>query len=198
MEAVDTLEYKGHTIEICPDEEPQDPREWDNLTEWHCWHKSISIGDENYEVGSERDINTVLREAKRNRDIVLPLYIYQHSGIALSLTSFKGRLPGYHYEFDSGQVGFVIIRRKKILAEYGGQKLSSKKVAQAMRVAEGEVKTWNQYSCGDVYGYRVLDSDNEVVESCWGFYGEDNGTDNVMNEGKAVVDHLTKKETQPV
>lgn len=194
MEAVDTLEYKGYTIKVIPEECPESPREWDNLSIWHCWHKKVDLGDENYNLNRQADVDDLkktLRQAKSNNDVVMPLYIYQHSGIVLSLTPFS-------CQWDSGQVGYVIIPREKILAEFmpGKKRLSAKNRERAEKVAAGEIETYNQYACGDVYGYKIIDSDDEEVESCWGFYGEDNGTDNVMNEGKTVVDHITKSENE--
>lgn len=193
MDAIETKEYKGYTIEIKPDECGESPRTWDNLCEFHCWHKEIKMGDKgfNYNLYEQSEIvrhNATLRQAKRNRDIVLPLYIYQHSGIYLSLTSFHDQaLPQGHAHFDSGQVGFVIIRRKKIIEEFiPAQKILTPKAKErAMKVAEGEVKTYTQYLNGDVYGYEITDKDGENVESCWGFYG----TEECIKEAKSIVDY---------
>ena len=41
------------------------------------------------------------------------------------------------------------------------------------RVLRGEVRTYDQYLQGDVWGYEIVDNDEEVIDSCWGFYGED-------------------------
>lgn len=207
MVAIETEEYKGYRIETYPDEcyIEESPREWDNLSIWHCWHKRMELGDENYNLYRQADVddlNKTLRTAKRNNDVVIKLYIYQHGGIVLSLSSFAGKLPQGHAEFDSGQVGFVIIRRKKILEEYGGKKLTAKLRARAIKVAEGEVKTFNQYACGDVSGYKIFDTEGGVVDSCWGFYGSENvATTFALKEARAVVDNIVaqkEKEKQPV
>ena len=42
MEKVD---YKGYIIEIEQDENPESPREWDNLTTMICFHKKYNLGD---------------------------------------------------------------------------------------------------------------------------------------------------------
>jgi len=92
MDATETIEYKGYTIEICPDENPESPREWDNLCEIHACHTRYTLGDGefNYNLRNDYDeerFKDMLKEAKRNRDIIIPLYYYEHGNIALSLSN---------------------------------------------------------------------------------------------------------------
>ena len=42
--------------------------------------------------------------------LMLPLYLYDHSGLAMSTESFSGRAP--HAEWDSGQVGWIYVSKK--------------------------------------------------------------------------------------
>lgn len=107
----ETETYKNHTIAIEYDNSPENPREWDNLCEIHHWHSKCNLGDV-YHTDTE-SVEEMLAIANRQNDIVMALHCYEHGGITISLQTFKGRVPQGHYEFDSGQVGFVIIRRKK-------------------------------------------------------------------------------------
>lgn len=193
-EALKTIEYKGYTTKIYPDHINESPREWDNLCEFHCWHREINLGDKdyNYNDDNKENLNEVLKIAHRQRDIVLPLYIYQHSGVYLSLMSFYNQgLPQGHAYFDSCQIGFVIIRRKKIMEEFAPAQKILTVVAKkrAIKVAEGEVKTYTQYLNGDVYGYMITNTTGEDVESCWGFYG----IEDCMQEAKSIVDYAVKQ-----
>ena len=44
MEPIDTVEYRGHTIKVYPDDNPGNPRDNDNLGKMVSWHrKSIQI-----------------------------------------------------------------------------------------------------------------------------------------------------------
>ncbi len=186
--AIETIEYKDHTIEIFQDIYPDNPRSWDNLTEIHAWHKRINIGDKEcnyylYEQYEKDRLDTVLKEAKKNRDIVLPLYIYQHSGITIRLTPFN-------CQWDSGQVGWVIVRRKKILDEWKAKRLTKQLKEKVMKVIEGEIKTYDDYFVGNVYGYVIDDGD-----SCWGYYGDYNHPDyGAIVEAKGVVDSIVEYE----
>jgi hypothetical protein len=88
--------------------------------------------------------------------------------------------------WDSGQVGFVY-------AEKGFEGMTDEQLISCM---EGEVRVYDQYLTGEVYGYKVfetltkvintceccsqrlpepkkIDSDEEEIGSCWGYYGND-------------------------
>lgn len=182
---IETLEYKGHDIEICYDESPLNPRtEWDNLTEIHCCSRNYYLGENNHSDWEE--VRQVVREALRNNDMVLKLYAYIHSGTALSLESFHGKLSQGHAEFDSGQCGFIIIRRKVILENFGGKILTKKLKQKAYEVAEGEIETLTNYLNGYVYGYIVDDGEGD---SCWGYDGD---TEYAIEAGKEAVDYMVK------
>lgn len=181
-EAIETIEYKGCKIEIFPDEMAESPREWDNLTEIHYHSRSYVLGDTNYTDIDK--FNEMLRKAYKNKDMVIPLFAYIHSGVSLSLASFQGRLPQGHAEFDSGQAGVVIIRRKAILENWSKKKLTKDLKEKAYKVAEGEIKTLNQYFMGDIYGFNVSENE-EHVDSCWGFYGQED----CEAEARGAVDY---------
>jgi hypothetical protein len=193
MEVIETEQYKGYTIEIYPDHCDESPREWDNLCELHCWHRRMSLGDFNYNPdndSSREELNAKLREAKKNRDIVLPLYIYQHSGVALSLTN---TVYPFNDQWDAGQVGFVIIRRKEALTNMIPERkiLAQKRRKRCIAIAEAEIGTYNQYFCGDVYGYCITKNDtDEDKDSYWDFYGREE----VMREAKSVVDYYVEQD----
>ena len=184
MTEAETEIYKNHTITIEYDENPESTRTWDNLCEIHHWHKRCNLGDTRHT--STESVEEMLAIAKRQNDIVMALHCYEHGGITISLQSFKGRLPQGHYEFDSGQVGFVIIRRKKMLEEFGGKTFTAKLKKRAMEIAEAEVKTFDAYLRGEIYG-SIVDDDGD---SCWGFYS----IEDAMEEAKSMIDHIVNNE----
>jgi hypothetical protein len=191
MDAIETEEYNGYNIKIFIDEDAYSPREDDNLCQLHCWHKRMNIGDKdcNYVLDYDRDqqrYDEVMKDAKRNKDIILPLYIYQHGGVTISLTPFS-------CPWDSGQVGYVIIPRKKSLDEFSRKRMSKKFREKVVGIAKAEIETYDQYLRGDVYGYKIEDAEGEETDdSCWGFYG----TECCMEEAKSVVDYYEKQNSQ--
>ena len=172
-----TETHKGHEIKIEQDDNAESPREWDNLCVIHVAHRRYSIGDENY--NDSASIHAAEREAKRNGDICLPLYMYDHSGITIALTPFSCR-------WDSGQVGFVQVPRDKMIEEFGKKIFTKALKEKGLELAQGEVETLDIYIRGDVVGYTV----DEDGDSCWGFFGVEEAT----NEAKSVIDHMLKAE----
>lgn len=146
------------------------PREWDNLGTMICFHKRYDLGDKhNYSVddyNSWEEMEKAILKEEGKGTIILPLYLYDHSGISISTGSFSCR-------WDSGQVGFIIADKKKILQEFGGKILTKKTKEKVVSILESEVSTYSQYLEGEVYGFIIEDEEGEQLDSCFGFYGND-------------------------
>jgi hypothetical protein len=147
MEPIKTEEYKGYTIKIIPDEFPESPREWDNLGKMFCSHKRYNFGDEQFnssQFNGWDEVESYLYK-EQNACIVLPLYVYDHSG--LSMRTF---VHGYHSSWDCGQVGFIYVTKEDVYKEYSCKRISSKTLDKVKNVLESEVKTYSQYLQGDI------------------------------------------------
>lgn len=110
--------------------------------------------------------NADLYTLAAERNIILPLHLYDHSGISMSVSSFVGR--AHHAEWDSGQVGWMVATPEVIQREYGD--LSSESYAKAEALMKSEVQTYDLYLRGQCYGFRLY-MDGEETDSCWGFLG---------------------------
>jgi hypothetical protein len=63
---------------------------------------------------------------------------------------------------------------------------------------DGLLRDWNNYLSGNVYGFEILYKDGESLESCWGYYGDYDAKDGVLDEARDCVDGLTNDgETDP-
>lgn len=110
--------------------------------------------------------------------IWLPLWLYDHSGITMSCGVRRGQFADC---WDSGQVGWIYTTKDNVVKEIGYSENDWRECAT--RLMEAEVKEYDQYLTGDVYGFTLLkkadteaeddDSTWEEVDSCWGFYGSD-------------------------
>jgi len=179
--------YKGHGITIEYDEGAVSPREWSNLCEFHYNGFSLGCNLEDVHHTDAESVEEMLAIANKQKDIVMPLFCYEHGGTSLSLQSFCGRVPQGHCEFDSGQAGFVVIRRKKILDEFDRKTFSAKLKEKVMKIAECEVETFNNYLRGNVFGYIIDDGDGD---SCWGYYS----IEDAIEEAQDMIDHIVKQE----
>lgn len=114
------------------------------------------------ETLSNKDLYTLASE----KNIALPLNLYDHGGISMSVTSFIGRAN--HAGWDSGQVGWIVATPEDIQKEYGD--LSPESYQKAKALLEGEVETYDLYLQGQCYGFCLYEN-GEETDSCWGFLG---------------------------
>lgn len=117
----------------------------------------------------ERD-EWIYREFEKHY-LFLPLHLYDHSGVTMSVSRFSD-------PWDSGQVGFIYVSKKKARAEFG--RLTKKTTERVLGVLRAEVEVYGQYLTGDIYGFQLYKheegqepDEGEELDSCWGFYGSD-------------------------
>jgi len=194
FDAIETKEYKGYNINIYQDDNPQNPREDDNLGTMLCFHGGYTLGDKT--DLSSKDFNGwneiydyLIKEKKAI--IILPLYLYDHSGLSIKVGSFQGLLPQGHAEFDSGQVGFIYVTKEKIQKEFipKVEKLTKALKVRTEKVLRAEVEIYNQYLNGEVYGFKI-EKNGQDFDSCWGFYE----IDDAIKEAEDNIDYLAKEE----
>jgi hypothetical protein len=216
-EDVHTEGRGGYTIHIQVDDNPESPREWDNAGTMVCWHNRHNLGDEqprqdfsdwlpdfmvsNCEKLSDHEYNDAdsltveqVWNAINREFVFLPLYLYDHSGVSISTRSFVGR--SHHGEWDSGQVGFIYISKKQAVREWGNKIFTKNVEEKTVNYLVGEVKTYDNYLTGNVYGYIIEDQNGDKLDSCWGFYP--NYNDNPIYRGcleqaREIVDYYIKQ-----
>lgn len=183
MNVVHTEEYKGYSIEIHTDEDGESPREWDNLGTMYCEHRNYTLGDEHAESPFIEDEETGAKKPKENILMMLPLYLYDHSGLTMNTT-------GFSCNWDSGMVGVIYITKEKAQQEYG-KRLTKKTLETIKRVLVGEVKTYDDYLQGNVYGWIVKDSEENEIDSVCGYFPDHEAgkeLDYIISEAKSAVD----------
>jgi len=194
MEAVETIEYKGHEIKIHYDETPLNPCEdRDMLSTMVCSHSRYNLGHVQvnngmdgwyahlageYDLVHESDwypeehgkveYNDYVAKWIDENLVVLPLYLYDHSGITIRTAPFS-------CPWDSGQVGFVYVHKDKAKQEYGWKRMTTARARKVSEIMKSEVGVYDHYLTGSVYGYVV--EGKHCKDSCWGYYGYGEGTD---------------------
>lgn len=185
MKALETKHIGKYQLEIFQDESPECPRGWDNLGTMVCFHGRYNLGDKHSYRHEDYDGWQEMKDAiieNENVHTILPLYLYDHSGITMNTT-------GFSCGWDSGQVGWIFVSKDKVKKEG----IDESKVEEYLR---GEVFTYDQYLTGDVYGFVISEMSTcnqghehlKEVDSCWGFYGEDC----CMEEAEDIVNSLIK------
>lgn len=204
-----------YLIEIYPDMCPDSPREWDNLGTMAYKHRNYTLGEE--EISDPIDwlteklnlsketvhriaeslgvfyysdeVKEELEERFMEKYVALPTYLYDHSGITMKTAPFGCR-------WDSGQCGYIYVSKAKVREEFGVRAVTEAVKKRALDILRAEVKTFDQYISGDVYGFKVFkirtcnlgEEHKEEVDSCWGYYG----VSECMESAEEVVQHLSE------
>jgi hypothetical protein len=171
---VETIKLKnGQLLKIHQDSDMESPRTaWDNLGKMICFHKRYDLGDKHkIDHNNFSSFDEMIEETVKDGEY-LPLFLYDHGSITMKTSSFGCR-------WDSGQVGFIYISKNDIIKEFGNDSEETRK--RVLNVLQCEVKTYDQYLTGDIYGFQLIEvktcelghQHEEVIDSCWGFYGSD-------------------------
>ena len=129
-----------------------------------------------------------LKELADRKNIMLPLYLYDHSGLSISCSH------GYPYNdrWDAGQVGWIYISHDEVQRAYG--EVTPETIAKAEQCMETEVSQYDSYLRGDCYGC-IIEKDGEEVYSSWGYIGDlremiEEMRSNADEEYKHLFDHV--------
>lgn len=163
------VEYKGQNIKIFQDENSDSPNDWGNTDAFIVnEHRNFDVQRDGFKPRSI--FNQINRTNKFNYNgyFVFTLFAYIHSGVALSI--YNSNYP-FNCKWDVSTTGFVLIKREK--GTYSRKK--------AEIVAQGLLKTWNDYLSGNVYGYQTEN------DSCYGYYG-DIDTSGILDDAKGMID----------
>lgn len=116
-----------------------------NLGFMICFHQKYTLGDDHYiehqDYTSWAHMGQQLAK-KFNAAVILPLYLYDHSGITMATTPF-------YDHWDSGQVGFILVSKSAIARWFNTCYCTKKLIEKARYILEGEVEEYNLYLTGE-------------------------------------------------
>jgi hypothetical protein len=183
---------KKYIYKIEQDNNPSCPREWDNFGKMVCFHNRYNLGDKHGYRSSDYDGWNELKEQliKDGAEVILPIYMYDHSGITISTASFN-------CNFDSGQIGFIYCTAKDMDSDGMAGTIDEDR---AIILMKGEIETYDSYLRGEVYGYRIFEQEvcdkghthENELDSCWGYYGEEEAT----AEAESLVSYYERTATE--
>ena len=174
MDCLEQYEHSGIDIQIFQDEHGDSPREWDNLGTIAYCSSDYILGDKPMSVEEMQEI------AEDDSYLCLPVYAYIHGGVTISTGAFS-------CPWDSGQCGIIYVAKDdEQVKQYQKTEGVIDSHLQAIKCLENEIKTYDQYFTGDVYGYIV--AEDQEHESCWGFYG----MEDVKAEAESIADWIVE------
>lgn len=160
---VETARFHEFTLNIRYDDSgAANPREWDNLSEIIIEDapRRGNLGDRPmeydektvFERGGFRNLSRYLR--MKGALLVVPLEVFDDWRPTLKVA----RDP-------SSADGWAVVWPKAV--ETLGAPLDS-----IEEQTKAEIKEYNSYLQGEVYGYEVLDTNGETLDSVWGYIGD--------------------------
>ena len=170
---IEKIEYKNQTIEIHHDSDGESPREWDNIGKILYHHSNYKLGDEEVDTSKYESWDAIEEEIMEtiNPIIVLPLYVYEHSGITI-------RTKPFSCKWDSFQFGLIYATKEsmtKCMPNY-----TDEDVVKQLKL---EIEVLDQYLRGEVYGFCIKDKNGKDVESCWRYYNKED----MIEEAKGII-----------
>lgn len=167
-------------IKIEQDPNPINPlTDFDWLGTFAEWHKRYNLGHKKLNVDDLEE----WEEERAKEGIILPVYLYEHGGLALNTT-------GFSCLWDSGQVGYIYTSYSKIRAERCVKELDTKVLDEARESLVAEIKLLDQYLRGDMWCYTAYNEKGEWVDTVGGFYGSDPFTNGMTEYISSEYHHL--------
>lgn len=173
----------GNILKVKQDPDPSNPRHDDNMTKMVCFHRRYNLGDKHdFRHGDYTSWEEMKKDIAKKMDVavILPLYLYDHSGITISTKPFS-------CPWDSMEIGFVYVTKAKAREEYSVKRLTKAVIEKVNNILLAEVETYDQYLTGDIYGFEVETPEGDHVNSCWGFYGSNPHTNGIKDHIEAEI-----------
>lgn len=156
----------------------------DNLGTIYSWHSRYALADkkdwnskETFQLHKNDYISAkdaVGSNTTKENVIIIPLYMYDHSGITISSTPFS-------CPWDSGQFGFITVKKEKLRQEFGCKKVTKAIIQETREILESEIKEFDHYLTGNQYSFTI--EENDESEGYHGpFHGEDLYTNGMIGE----------------
>ena len=160
--------FNDKIIQVIPEDYPENPREWDNLTKMVFFHKRYTLGDKHNYKSPDDFLKTL--QLIKNKIIIAPVYFYNHSGFALNILPFAD-------SWDSGRIGWIYIKKSVLKKEFGITK-ETEMQKKAEEIFKAELEEYEQYINGEVYLLIIRDKntgDIEFSNTYWGCDFRKNG-----------------------
>jgi len=185
---VEKIPYRGYNIEIYRDIYSENPiKNFDLLGTFTSFHRTYDLSCKKNKFTDKNEFIDFIRKNK-NKIVLLPLRVYEHSGISISTSN---NYP-YNDRWDSSHVGYIWITYKTIREEYNVKHITKKLIEKVENILIDEVKLFDDYLNNNVYEYIIKSNNNDIVESCSGYYGNYENN-NLLEDAKYSIDNIIKE-----
>jgi len=199
---IQSEKYLWYDIEIYYDTYPSDPRDYSKLWTMLCNHRIYDLWDEKlpeywesfwdnfmmyidvqYNITNKDPEDMTEKDYEKidkfisNEIIYYPLYLYDHSGISMSIWDYKDKI-------DSWQVGYIYCSKDDIRSWNNIKTVRKHHVDDAKRLLEKEVETYDKYLIWEIYEYRI--------PLLWEYSSWYETVEETISEAKLMIDTIDK------
>ena len=183
----ETLNIRGFSVEIFADDcATENPLEWSDTVLVTAHRRSdfggIRLPFDACSIEDAFDEHLADNGLERRDVIWKPVYLYDHSGYALSTSPFGDR-------WDSGQLGFIYVSRANIRQEFGIKRISAKLEQRMIMRLQTELELVENWLNGEIYGYHIPALD----ECCGGFFSCDHDRSGLIAAATEAIDYEIKR-----
>ena len=160
---IDKTYPDGYRVTIGCDEHAENPR-YDN----DCYLGNIIMFSGRYSIGDKvetDDPKQLVRDLIKEGAIILPIYLYDHSGVTIRTRPFS-------CPWDSGFAGVIVATRERIRKQMDWNRITKYRRMQVEEYLIGEVNELNNYLTGEMYFFEI-EYKGESIDSCYGFNGSE-------------------------
>lgn len=162
-----------YDIHIYYDEDAINPREgMDCLGSFVMFHNNYEFSDvhQREKFRTPKDFSDFVKD---NKCVVMPVYMLDHSGQTISVYPFND-------QWDSGQIGYIYVTYEKIKKEYNLKVVNYRRINSVKAILAEEIALLDKWVRGDVFGYIMTNSKGEQIDSCWGYYSENEAIEDAI------------------
>ena len=135
-----------YLVRIIGDDCTENPREWDNIcTIVSAAGRDWNIADKGFSFKTHEECMKILGKPDT---YFLPIYMYDHSGQTISLSSFGD-------PWDSGVCGFIFVTKEQM--KKAGYDVSDEETwhKEAEKIMDKEIEVYDYYIKGECYAVRT-------------------------------------------
>lgn len=181
-----------HTCLIYDDPTPDNPRDtYEPFGHMVCWHRRYDLGDKHTYESPDGFLEAMCRRyvpdftcpekltlsakldllAEVPAFVILPLYLFDHSGLSISTTSFND-------PWDSGQVGWIYATPDD-LRENFMREPTDQDIWNALPTLRQEVNEYDLYLRGFASCFELYENDGVQIDACSNIFCDINPEDHI-------------------
>ena len=128
-------------------------------------------------VTSKSELRKEYRKIQSEVGVALPVYRYEHSGVAFSTKPFS-------CPWDSGLAGVIFATKKDIRSELSVKLVNSNNIKKTVSNLKSEIDSYSKWANGELYSVSIYSECGEMLDSCGGIY---------LNDGESLENALIEE-----